>query len=101
MQSPEDIERFREEMVKHQPQLAAAVAQKAASLLHGDALPTVNGSGGVSPRDDQLPINGELEHGDGDKTSQKPTVDDRIPESASKEAQSSVALESKADIGLD
>jgi len=30
--SPEDIERFREEMVKHQPQLAAA-AQKAAAVM--------------------------------------------------------------------
>lgn len=29
--SPEDIERFREEMVKHQPQLAAAAAQDATS----------------------------------------------------------------------
>ena len=61
--SPEDIERFREEMVKHQPQLAAA-AQKAAAMMSSASeagtklLPASADSSKVSPSS-AAAVNGE------------------------------------------
>jgi len=61
--SPEDIERFREEMVKHQPQLAAA-AQKAAAMMSSASeagtklLPASANSSKVSPSS-AAAVNGE------------------------------------------
>jgi len=61
--SPEDIERFREEMVKHQPQLAAA-AQKAAAMISSASeagtklLPASADSSKVSPSS-AAAVNGE------------------------------------------
>lgn len=77
LRSPEDIERFREEMVKHQPQLAAAALQKAAAAdqsgIDAESESVVNGD--VSPRDDQVPVNGEVDVGDGDKIREKRAAD--------------------------
>jgi len=61
--SPEDIERFREEMVKHQPQLAAA-AQKAAAMMsanEGGTKPPHSDSGDskVTSSDILAAVNGE------------------------------------------
>ena len=62
--SPEDIERFREEMVKHQPQLAVA-AQKAAAMMSSNeagAVPSSShiGSSRVPPsKVSAAAVNGE------------------------------------------
>lgn len=60
--SPEDIERFREEMVKHQPHLAAA-AQKAAAMVStseaGAKPPRVDAGSKVPSSDVTATVNGE------------------------------------------
>jgi hypothetical protein len=79
--SPEDIERFREEMVKHQPQLAAAASLKTATADQSgtDAEPESVVNGDVSPSEGQVPTNGEVDIGDGDKIREKHVADASEP----------------------
>ena len=74
--SPEDIERFREEMVKHQPQLAAA-AQKAAAMMSSNEAGAIPSSSRISSNRvppskvsaEAVAVNGET------ATSKSPQVD--------------------------